>query len=79
MAAYTPSVISPRHLAYVEPAKAKATKARPGLVSRIVAAMQASRLRQAEREIARYLASTGDKFTDESEREIERRFLSKPY
>ena len=82
MAAYTPSVISPRHLAYVEPAKAKATantKARPGLVSRIVAAMQASRLRQAEREIARYLATTGDKFTDESEREIERRFMSKPY
>ncbi|HVZ54960.1 MAG TPA: hypothetical protein VG986_23545 [Pseudolabrys sp.] len=78
MAAYTPSVASPRHLAYVEPAKA-AGKARPGLVSRILAAMQASRLRQAEREIARYLASNGDKFTDESEREIERRFLSKPF
>jgi len=70
MAAYTPS-ITPRDLAHAAPAKTQA-----GLFSRIVAAMQAARLRQAEREIARYLASTGDKFTDESEREIERRFLS---
>jgi hypothetical protein len=38
--------------------------------------MQEARLRQAEREIALYLSRTGGKFTDESEREIERRFLS---
>ncbi len=35
-----------------------------------------SRQRDAEREIARYIASSGGKFTDETEREIERRFLS---
>lgn len=39
-------------------------------------AMQAARLREAEREIGIYLARSGGKFTDESEREIERRFLS---
>ena len=38
--------------------------------------MMASRQRQAEREIARYLRNHGGKFTDEAEREIERRFLS---
>ena len=36
-------------------------------------------MRQAEREVARYLADTGGKFTDEAEREIERRFLSNQY
>jgi hypothetical protein len=39
-------------------------------------ALLAARLRAAEREVARYLADTGGKFTDEAEREIERRFLS---
>ena len=38
--------------------------------------MMRARRRQAEREIARYLVDTGGKFTDETEREIERRFLS---
>jgi hypothetical protein len=42
----------------------------------LLAAMILSRQRQADREIARYLAGTGGKFTDEAEREIERRFLS---
>ena len=40
--------------------------------------MMASRRRAAERDIARYIADTGGKFTDETEREIERRFLSTP-
>jgi hypothetical protein len=44
----------------------------------LLAAMMASRQRQAEREIARYLRNHGGKFTDEAEREIERRFLSTP-
>ncbi len=47
-----------------------------GLFARLLAAMAASRQHHAEREIARYLASNGGKFTDETEREIERRFLS---
>jgi hypothetical protein len=38
--------------------------------------MMLARQRQAEREIARYLSN--GKFTDEAEREIERRFLSTP-
>jgi hypothetical protein len=47
-----------------------------GFFRRFVSAMMISRQRQAEREIARYLSS--HKFTDETEREIERRFLSGP-
>jgi hypothetical protein len=43
---------------------------------RVLGAMMRSRQRQAEREIALYLHSVGGKFTDDAEREIERRFLS---
>ena len=41
-------------------------------------ALVESRRVQAEREVERYLAGIGGKFTDETEREIERRFLSNP-
>lgn len=76
MTAYTPS-IAPRDLRHAAHGKARVNaEARPGLFSRVLAAMQAARQRQAEREIARYFATSGDKFTDETEREIERRFLS---
>jgi hypothetical protein len=51
---------------------------RPGPFARLIHAMEVSRQHQAEREIARFVASRGDKFTDETEREIERRFLSSP-
>ena len=47
-----------------------------GLFARLLAAMAVSRQRDAEREIARYISGSGGKFTDETEREIERRFLS---
>lgn len=73
--AYTRTAVAPRDLAYIE---AKVGKPGTGFFRRLLAAMQAARLRQAEREIALYLADTGGKFTDESEREIERRFLSTP-
>lgn len=73
--AYTPSAVAPRDLAYTE---SKTAEAHPGFFARLLVAMQAARLRQVEREIAHYLADTGGKFTDESEREIERRFLSAP-
>lgn len=63
--------VAPRALAYPE----NAATPRRGFFSRIIDALMAARLRQAEREIAHYLADTGGKFTDESEREIERRFL----
>lgn len=81
MVAYTPTVAA-RDLVLTEPKTIKTAKtaargkAGPGIFRRIFAVMQAARLRQAEREIALYLSETGGKFTDESEREIERRFLS---
>lgn len=63
------------------PAKAatkQAIKAAPqrGFFARLFDAMMVARMRQAEREIALYIDRTGGKFTDEAEREIERRFLS---
>jgi hypothetical protein len=70
--AYAPSTLAPRNLD-VAPIPVRTGG---GLFSRLLAALMESRQRQADREIARYLAGTGGKFTDETEREIERRFLS---
>ena len=50
---------------------------RRGTLHPLFDAVAEARMRQAEREIARYFAG-GVKFTDEAEREIERRFLSYP-
>ena len=50
--------------------------ARAGLFARFIAAMMASRQRQADREIARYIHLIGGKLTDGAEREIERRFIT---
>jgi hypothetical protein len=72
--AYAPSAFAPRDLA-LTPAPARTGRS---LWQRLVAAMMESRQRQVEREIAHYLAANGGKFTDEVEREIERRFLSAP-
>lgn len=71
--AYTRTAVSAHDLPFTKPA-APATG--PSWLSRLFASMTAARMRQAEREVARYLADTGGKFTDEAEREIERRFLS---
>ena len=49
---------------------------RRGFFRRFFDALMQSRQRQADREIARYLQNS--KFTDETEREIERLFLSTP-
>ena len=69
--AYAPSTVA-REFALAEtPAKAK-----PGFFRLFFDALMHSRQRQADREIARYLDN--GKFTDEAEREIERRFLSTP-
>ena len=46
---------------------------RPGLLRRLLDAVVAWQLRQAEHDIARYLESTGGKLTDRLEREIEER------
>ena len=45
------------------------------LLSRLLATLIEARQRQAEREVARYLATTGGKFTDQVEREIQRRLM----
>ena len=52
------------------------TAAKRGVFARLLDALMASRMRQAEREISQYITLTGGKFTDDAEREIERRFLS---
>jgi hypothetical protein len=46
---------------------------RPSLLNRLFAMLVIMRQRQAEREVARFLAGTGGKFTDSVEREILRR------
>ncbi|MEJ2379235.1 MAG: hypothetical protein P8Y71_28875 [Pseudolabrys sp.] len=60
-------------------AKAPAAKAgRRGPLRRLLDAIEQQNMRRAEREIARFLGGPGARFTDESEREIERRFLGNP-
>lgn len=76
--AYVHSAVTARDVLTTEPKPASGAKTarKPGFLRRLIAATQEARLRQAEREIALYLARSGGKFTDESERDIERRFLS---
>jgi len=69
--AYVPSTVAARDFVTEKP-----ERDRPGFFRALVNAIFLSRQRMAEREIARYLES--HKFTDETERDIERRFLSKP-
>ena len=72
---YTSSAIELALTKTYAPAKAKVAPTR-GFFRRLMDSMMAARLRQAEREIALYVSQSGGKFTDEAEREIERRFLS---
>ena len=74
--AYVHTAVTARDVLTTEPKSGRTAARKPGLFRRIVAAMREARLRQAEREIALYLHRTGGKFTDEGEREIERRFLA---
>jgi hypothetical protein len=53
----------------------RAETARQGFFVRFLARMQEARLRQAERQVARYLHLAGG-MSDANEREIERRFLA---
>ena len=73
--AYAPSAVAPRELNSPESSTSKRT-IRRGLLLRLFDSMMTSRQRQADREIARFLAARGYKYNDETEREIERRFLS---
>jgi hypothetical protein len=55
-----------------------AQPAKRGPLGRLLDAIEQANMRKAEREIARFLGGPRAKFTDESEREIERRYLSNP-
>ena len=60
------------------PSTSTRTSAQPytqGLLGRVISTLVTYRQRQADREIARYIASTGGKFTDQTEREIVRRMV----
>jgi hypothetical protein len=67
--AYVPYTDATRDLVTDKPERKRA-----GFFRRLMNAMHVSRQRAVEREIARYLKNS--KFTDEVEREIERRFFS---
>jgi len=69
--AHVSSAVAQRDLIAKAPART-----RLGFFRRFLDAMMQSRQRQADREIERYLQNS--KFTDETEREIERLFLSRP-
>jgi len=76
----TSSALAQREIAFTRTGEATSLE-KPFFVVRslfgqLIGAMMAARTRQAEREVARYLGGSGGKFTDEAEREIERRFLS---
>jgi hypothetical protein len=70
--AYAQSAVAPRTIEF----KQKAPRSKCGLLQRLFDAIEQANMQRAEREIARYLSGRGGKFTDEAEREIERRFLS---
>jgi len=70
--AYAQSAVAPRTIEFPQ----KATRNRPNVLRRLLDAVAESNMRKAEREIARYLNGPGAKFTDETEREIERRFMN---
>lgn len=70
---YAQSTVAPR----LHEIPAETRRAKRGFFQRLIDALEAHTRRKAEAEIARYLGR-GHKFTDESEREIERRFLSNP-
>ena len=69
--AYAPLTVAKGGFATETPARN-----RLAFFRRLMNAMMIARQRQAEREIARYLST--HRFTDETEREIDRRFLRAP-
>jgi hypothetical protein len=72
--AYAPSAVAPRGLTPTH----EVTSNGRGVLRRFFDAMMASRQRQADQLIARYIRDNGGRLTDNIEREIERRFLSTP-
>jgi hypothetical protein len=70
---FVPTASAARDIRILQPS----TRVHHGFWRRLLDAMAASRTRQADREIAAYVARAG-RITDQVEREIERRFLSDP-
>ena len=71
--AYASSAVFPRSLTVPK----IAPRAKRSFFLRLLDAIEQANMRRAEREIARYLGTTGGKITDDVEREIERRFLTR--
>jgi hypothetical protein len=63
--AHVQSTVAPHAVAFLE-------KTVSNLLHHVAAAIEEANMRCAEREIAQYLGGDGAKFTDESERKIER-------
>lgn len=66
---FQPSTFSPDYV------RQRAQAYRQNPLGKLFALLVAVRQRQADREIARYIATTGGKFTDQVEREITRRLI----
>jgi hypothetical protein len=62
-----------RNIIPVSPSGRAQQRSTPGLLRHLLDALVVSRMQRTEYEIARYLESTGGKFTDSIEREIEER------
>ena len=71
--AYVTSAVSPRSLHIPK----IAARPKRNVFLRLLDAIEEANMKRAEREIARYLGGAGSKLTDEAEREIERRFLTR--
>jgi hypothetical protein len=56
------------------PGRPVADHPRPGILSRLLAAIIASRRARAEAEVGRFIEAHGGRMTDDLEREISRRF-----
>jgi hypothetical protein len=52
---------------------------KPGLLMRVVRAMVESRQRQTDRQIARFLARSGGRLTDDMERRLTQHLLSRDW
>ena len=74
MTRYAPLALLPGETVPV-PYTPTRTPPKPGILTRFFRALIEARQHQAERAVARYLASSGGKLTDSIEREIERRLV----
>ena len=70
--AYAPTDFAPRENTFTQTSR----PSKRSVFRRILDAIMASRQRQADYEIARFLQIHGSRLTDDAEREIERRFLT---